>query len=427
MKKRFLQILKKSSLIFSLILILCLFFSWKIDAQISKTYEKEVAVSPDVKIETNVPTDFWLEISGNMSSDNTYDRYIISGKNGDQRLNINKEYTIHTWDKDVVKQVVTIKGSAESYSDEQELIDALNINFNEHADGRMLIDANMNIDRFILKNGFFKSDQSTIVLENGSKHKVDRLTIESTLYIPKTANLTVVGTRNVTLRLDDIEGHLELIMSYAEVYGKTVQSLNASFNYCYGAYFDRVEQAEINAINSHISINEVTSLEIGKQQISNRCLASALHDIKKYNSFQNSFEIKEVAEFKVFESANDVFHLKSVHKADVIKSAFCQYNIDELKNSFDLIAKNTEVKLYEVSKDFKMINMVNTIGEIFMRFEDESDYKLRLVSTNYVESNLAPKIKEMESKNESEKIYKSGSGEKGEVYLDCDRCKLTIK
>lgn len=427
MKQRFRQTLNESNLVSSLIFVFCLFCSWTINAQISKSYEKEISVSPDVKIETNVPTDFWLEMSGDIVTDNTYDRYIISGKNGDQRLNINKEYNIHTWDKNTVKQVVTIKGSSQSYAEENELTEALYIDFTSNADGTLLIDANLNIEKFTLKNGFFKSDESTIILENGSQHKIDKLTIESTLYIPKTANLTVVGTRNVTLRLDDMEGHLELVLSYAEVYGKSLNSLNASFNYCYGAYFDKVENAEVNAINSHIAIDEVNVLEVGKEKISNRCLAPSLHEIKKYNSFQNSFEINEVKDMKVYESANDVFKIETVRNVNVIKSAFCQFNINLLNNSFDLIAKNSEVKLYRVNKDFKMISMVNTIGEIFMGFEDDSNYKLRLLSDNYVESNLGYNIKEIESSNETEKFYKAGAGNAGEVYLDCDRCKLTIK
>ena len=62
-----------------------------------------------------------------------------------------------------------------------------------------------------------------------------------------------------------------------------------------------------------------------------------------------------------------------------------------------------------------------------MGFEDDSNYKLRLLSDNYVETYLGPMIKEMESTNATEKFYKSGSGNKGEIFLDCDRCKLTIK
>ena len=187
-----------------------------------------------------------------------------------------------------------------------------------------------------------------------------------------------------------------------------------------------VENAEINAINSHISIDAVNTLEIGKQKISNRCLAPSLQEIKKYNSFQNSFNVKDIEEMKVYESANDIFIVKNVKNVDVFKSAFCQFTIDVLSNSFDLKSKNSEVKLYRVNRDFKMISMVNTIGEIFIGFDDDSNYKLRLLSDNYVESNLGNKVIEMESTNDKEKMYMVGTGDNGDVYLDCDRCKLTI-
>ena len=428
MKIRNHQIRRRLASVSNLLCIILAFcFSIGLFGQSEKTYEKEFSVSPGIHVESNVPTDLWIETDGTVVCDNTKDSYIVSGKNGDQRLNINKEFNIHTWDKDVVKQVVKINADLESEEAANELLSSLNLNFANNADGTLVIDANMNVEKMILKNSFFQSDNCLVILADGSQHKVNKLDIKSTLYVPKYANLTVVGSRNVTLRLDDLEGELELILSYAEVYGKSLNHLNGSFNYCYGAHFDKVNTAEVNAINSNIVIDKLNKLEVGMQKISNRCLIQSLHELKKYNSFQNSFVIDNVEEVKIYESANDGFTFKNVNSVDVIKSAFCRFNIDDLESSFDMMSKNTEVKIFNINKAFKEISMTNTLGEIFMEFEKESNYNLRWPSENYMESNLHYSIKEMSNTDKNEKFYQVGEGNSGDVYLNCDRCMLTIK
>jgi len=430
MKRKYHQIRRRLALVSDQVyitLIFSLFLSINLNAQSAKIFEKEVAVSPGVHIETNVPTSFWLESQGTMMCDNTNDKFIVTGKNGDQRLNINKEFNIHTWDKQVVRQEVKFVADLEDNDAAKSLLTALSINFENNADGTLVIDANINIEKFLLKNGFLRDDEFTVILENGEQHKVNRLEIESTLYIPIDANLTVEGSRNVTLRLDDIEGDLELILSYAEVFGKSVNRLKGNFNYCYNAVFDKVNYAEINAINSNIKMKEVKELEVGKHKISNRCLAPSILKLKRSNSFQNVFSSDIVEKMNIYESANDDFRITKVNKIDVIESAFCQFTIDELNESFNIASKNSEIKVLEVSKGFEEIYMTNTLGEIYLNFEEDSNYKLRLPSENYMESNINQSIKEIESNNDKEKYYQVGTGNSGEVFINCDRCMFTIK
>lgn len=410
-----------------LLLVFCLILAITINAQSQKTYELEIPVKQGVHIKTNVPTDFNLSCNGTITTDNTYDRFIISGKNGDQRLNIGKELNIHTWDKQVLRQEVMINAHLEDNASAKALLTSLNIEFDEKANGSVLVDANMNFEKFIIENGFLKGDECFVVLANGGKHKINRLEIKTVLYIPKDANLTVEGKRNCTINLDDLEGDLELILSYAEIHGKSVNRLKGNLNYCYNAIFEDVNSAEINAINSYIKMASVNHLDVGKQKISNRCLAPSMQKLKKSNSFQNIFEIEEVGKMMIYESANDEINIKNAYMVDGLEAAFSKFQIEVLHDYFNLNAKNSEVKIFNVKKNFKEINVSNTLGEIFLNIADDSSYQLRLPSENYLECDLDSKFKELPRNGDTDQYYSVGDSKDGSnIYINCDKCKFTI-
>ncbi len=410
-----------------ILLVICLGASENLEAQSKKVYEKEMPVAKGVTIETNVPTDLGFEMHGTMVNDNTKDRYIVSGKNGDQRLNISKELNIHTWDKQSIKQEVTIDAHLEDNASAKALLESLKIEFNGNANGHVVIDANMNIKKFRMNNGFLKSDECYIVLDNGRKHKINRIEIKTVLYIPKGANLSIEGKRNCTILLDDLEGDLELILSYAEVYGKSVNRVKGNLNYCYNVIFENVNHAEINAINSHIEIASVKHLEVGKQKISNRCLAPSVQKYMKSNSFQNVFNIDKVEQLSVLETANDEFNLKEVFIMDVLESAYSQYRIDVLHNVLNFSAKNSDLKIMKVAKGFREINLNNTLSEIYLDVEDGASYMLNIPSKNYLEYDLNQKFKAIENASGSLKSYEVGEGkQKGVIYINCDKCQFNI-
>lgn len=431
MKVKFHQTPKRCKSIFKrqfLFIVLCLSLNISINAQSKRTYEKEITVTKGLLIETNVTTDLIANCRGTLTNDNTLDRFIMRGKNGDQRLNIHKVLNIHTWDKQVVKQEVVIDADLGGDNEAaKSFLNSLKIEFDDRANGSLKLDANMNIDKFEMENGFLKADECMITLANGKKHEIQRLEIQTTLYIPKDANLSITGKRHCTIVLDDLEGDLELILSYAEVYGKTVNRIKGNLNYCYNAIFDKVNFAEFNAINSHVKIKEVNNLEIGKQKISNRCLAPSMQKYTKSNSFQNIFNIGKVSDLRIYESANDEINIEQAYIMNVLESAFCQFQIDELNDVCNISSKNSEIKVLKVKKGFNKINMTNTLGEIYLDIEDGANYKLRMPADNYLECELGDKFKKVDGQNANEENYKVGEGENsGSVYINCDKCKFNI-
>ncbi len=410
-----------------LIVALLLFICGTTTAQTEKVFEKEYTTNEQVHIVSNVPTDFNLHMDGRFICDNTKDRYILTGKNETAIVNISKELNIHTWEKDVIRQEVKVVADIEDNALAKEFLNSIKIDLKKSANGQIAIDCNMNIKSIYLKNSFFGGDQCTVVLDNGKKIDVKGLLLETTLYIPKNANLTVEGSRNCTIMLDDIDGDVEFNLSYAEVYGKTANKVKANLNYCYNFIFDQITSAEINAINSGINIKSSDFLEIGKNKLPNRCVARSLQNKIKSNAFQNIFHFTEANEIIIFQSANDEYSIGKVKKMKINNAAFSQIQVDYVDKTFNLRAKNSDVTISKVNKDFKELNLNNTLGSISVNVEEGASYYLSIPKDNYTEYKLNRNFKSVESNNSSEQSFQVGNGEaKGMIYINCDRCKFDI-
>jgi len=219
------------------------------NAQITKTFTKEIEVDENITLESNVPSSMDLHIHGTMSSSNTKNSYSIAGKNNDVRLNISKELEIKTWDQNIVRQETVVSVKAETEQKAQDFLDELELNLRMGADHRVVIDCNLNMELFKMKNGFFKSDDCTITLENGRTFSLEYLALETKLSIPKYSNLQLTGHQHCTVRLGELEGDLGLELKYAEVYASNVRNLRASLRSCYTVIFNEVETANINIIH----------------------------------------------------------------------------------------------------------------------------------------------------------------------------------
>ena len=411
----------------SILLAILVLVSGTAAAQSEKTFEKEYIVDDQVHVVTNVPTDFHLHMDGKFVCDNTKDRYIINGKNETAIVNISKELNIHTWQKNVIRQEVKIIADMVDPADAKDFLTSIKIKLKKSANGNVAVDCNMNLKKFDLKNGFFSSDQCTVVLDNGKSFNVKRLVLETILYIPKNANLTVEGSRNCTILLDDIDGDVEFNLSYAEVYGKSANRIKANLNYCYNFIFDHIKSAEINAINSGIKIKSSERLEIGKNKLPNRCVARSLQNKINSNAFQNLFNFPSANEIIIFQSANDEFTIGKVKKLKVNKAAYSQFQIDHLEQTFNLSANNTDVTISKVNKAFETLSLNNTLGSISINVEEGTSYYLSLPKENYTEYQLNRNFKSVESNNDSEQSFQVGDGEaKGMIYINCDRCKFDI-
>ncbi len=398
-----------------------------VNAQLERIYEAELAVTEGVKIRSNVPSRFNYEMTGSMSWDNTNTEHILNGKNGDKRLIVNKVFNIDTWEKSLIKQVVKVAVDADSPEIARALLDELKIELNLNADGSVSVDCNMNFYKFEMKNGLFSSDNCQVILDNGKIFKVNRFAIEAGLTIPKFANLSVKGYRHCTIYLGDLDGTLNLNLEYTEVYGKSLKQLKANLSKCFNVFFEEIERAEISAANSFVKIGNAGFVEIGKEVVGTGKIQGTSFSLMPAHDFQNVFNINSVEQVTIVKSSNDEFNFGTVKNCKVNQATFSKLGINSLSETLIISAKNTDINVFQVSREFKEINITNTLSDITLNVEADANYHLSIPVKNYMEYQLNRNFIGVESANDTEKSFKVGTGKgDGLIYLNCDKCKFKI-
>ena len=430
MKISDLQIVRKLTSRFKPILLGSLTFLFclaRMQAQVSKTYVQELEVDENTTVVSNVPTRIDKHTHGTMTCNNTYDHYSIHGKNGETRLNINKELNIETWDKHVVRQEVYIAVKAESEAIAQEVLDAIKIKLKKGSDNRVKIDCNLNITKFKMENGFFKADECHIFLNNGKRYPIESLEIECNVSIPKTVNLEVIGYENATLRIGELEGDLDLDLTKAEVYGTKVRRLKGNLKSCYNVIFDTVASASISASNSYVKIENLGGISIGAERLQPACDLPNAYS-RKTHSYQTKYSFGTVGHLDIHGSANDEFVAKEIGALNVKSARFTSFTFDRLNVSMDLTAKNSDISIGLIAKDFLEINLNNSFSEISFVVEEGANYELNLDRKKYLECNLDSKYIRMDNTDGIQEKYTVGNGKSESVInVNCDRCQLDIK
>ena len=430
MKISNLQIARKLSSKFNRVLSLSLvflFFITHTEAQVSRTYIQELEVNENVTVVTNVPTSINQHCNGTMTWNNTYDRYTVSGKDDEVRLNILKDLNIDTWDKQVIKQEVIISVKASDNVIEQELLDAIKIKLKLGSDKRVKIDCNLNLSEFRMENGFFKADDCQIKLDNGSKFDINYIEIECSLSIPKKVNLEIKGQRNVTVRIGDLEGDLDLDLNTAEVYGTKVRRLKGNLKSCYNVIFDTVASASISSSNSYVKIENLGGISIGAERLQPACDLPNAYS-RKTHSYQTKYSFGTVGHIDIHGSANDEFIAKEVGALEVKSARFTSFKFDRLNVSMDLTAKNSDISVGLISKKFLAINVNNTLSNIDFKVEEGANYTLNLDREKYLECDMDAKLLKVKNVEGAKESYTMGDGS-GEavINVNCDKCQFGIK
>ena len=412
----------------SLILFLYFFLLTNIVfGQSKKSIIDEIEVKAGVTIESNLPTTLDIKISGSMTSNNTKDRYTIAGKGDQTRININKELEIKTWDKNIVKQETSIIVKAATKEEEILLLDILQLSLKEKAGSRVIIDCNLNMERFEMTNGFFKGDQCKIVLKNGQSYQIEYLEISTKLTIPKESNLSVKGDTNSTLRLGELFGDVDLDLQYTEVYGKQARKLKGSLRSCYNVYFDKLAFADISSSNSYINIKNLGGANIGTQSLNDSWTLSNLR-YNRSNSAQSKYVFGIVGLLLIHESANDEIVADEVGHIEVSKTNYSQFHIKLLNTYAKINASNSDLNIDKVGKDFLELDIKNKLSNINIKVVEGTDYKLIINRNKYVEADLNDILMLESGEGSSEEIYRIGNNTSDRlIQINCEDCRLQVK
>lgn len=427
MKTRIRQIAKKSISRFKILFLTGFIFTAyaRGTAQSTQVYKSEIEVKEGVNIESNLPTSIEIRINGTVTTNNTKDSYNIEGKNGDVRLNILKDLEIETWNKNIVKQKTEVIVKAASKDIEVNFLKALNLSLKEKAGKKVIIDTNLDIESFEMENGFFKADDCEIKLKNGKKFKIEYLELSSYLTVPEKSNLSIKGSNYGTIRLGELNGDLDLELKYTEVYGLGVKRLKGSLQWCYNVIFEKVAMADLSSTNSYVKIKNLGGANIGSLALNDAGDLLTMK-YKSSNSAQTTYEFGTVGLLQVSNSNNDEFIADEAGMIEVKKTKYSDFNIKRLNASLLVDAKNTNIDIDEIGKQFLSIDIKNTLSTIDLGFEEGTNYIMQIERNKYFEFDADQSVLRLkENKEEGIDYYQKGNKENaGQIHIDCDKCKL---
>jgi len=428
MKKRFRPLPLKSIFRFNRIVFLAILFisNLSLIGQTTKVFTKEIEVTEDVTVESNLPSSFGLKMNGTITTNNTKDHYALHGRSNEIRVNIIKDLNIETWERNFVKQETRITVRTGSEVEDSALLEEFKLDLKVGADKRIVVDCNLNMDAFHMKNHIFMDDDCYVKLSNGKRISINFIEIETKLYIPKSTNLSVKGNNYAIIRLGELLGDLRLDLEYTEVYGTKLTRLFANLENCYNVIFQEVASANISAVNSFIKIENIGELTIGESGLVKNGTTSAFTP-SKANSALTKYKVGTVGLLMVMNSDNDSFYANEVEYMDVKKTNYTKFDIGRLNVTAIISAKNCDFNFALVAKDFTNIEVENSLCDLHLHMEDSTGYQLQLNRNEYIEFTNRDSSLQLLSNDDNIELYKKGTdNQKGKINITCSRCKLLL-
>lgn len=420
-------------LLFSL--IFSIFSLVKIQAQeLTKTYSKEITIEPFTNLKITHPHVLLYSMHGSMSSKyEEQEGYILRpGVMGEKPCLIIRSFTIHTWDKNSLKQEVTISVLPEKGKEAtaQELMKQLTIELSTAVNNQLTIDGNMNIEKMELMNGWFRRDRNTFILTNGQSFDVRQLVIESKLYIPKKSNIEINSDKSVGLTLEDLEGKLKINADYGYVKGANIKAFEGNIGH-FKASFKNVGSVLLNAKYSEFDAQKVQTMTIGSLDLlSTRPSGRGLFATDFENntlSFSNKYRIENIEQLIIKSSGNDQFNLGNVEEIKGFNTSFSSFFIKNVAQKLSLKGRNGEMTVYQVNPNFESIEVGDKFNIVELNLQNAPNFQLFTYKEDQATLRLADGVNQIPNSQNNKLLYQKGQkGKGGVIDLNCAACTIIV-
>ena len=186
----------------------------------------------------------------------------------------------------------------------------------------------------------------------------NKFEINYTINIPENRYLDIKNKfGNVTLQ--DLKSGGEFDIAYGNINGnkitsKSSEKVKIDLKYGNGSF------ESIDRVNAKISYSGITINELSEGQLNT-----------KYSTIK-----AEKCGNLTSESEYDTYSLGTIENIE-INSKFTSWNIGELKSKFNFINQYGDLKIRNVSKNFKEINIDNQFGDIKVNIDPTATYNLK--------------------------------------------------
>lgn len=375
-------------------LCLCIVFltasSLSFAEKVNKVFTKEIQVSNDVRINISGPESIRVNGNGRMHSRQLEGRFVVSGKSSEPHIYvINKNFKINTWDKNSIKQQVSLTLDKKDSIGKRNLLADLAIILEENHIGEVDVNFNLNIDQFKIRNSFFKADKNSIVLNNQKEYTITYLELESELYIPINSHVNIESDSSL-ITLGKHKGSLDLQMNHGGINTDSINLIKGNFNSA------KVKIGQLNKANIQLK-NSLFTVEDSKDM--------------DLNSSMSTVHINNSKNLKINNSVNDKIQIEDVKNLRVNKSLFSSYQIGEVHHSLFMQQKNSDVLINKLNKNADSFLIKNNNANMTLPFKNlANNQSLKSKDGHTLFTN---------SKEQSQ--------DKAKINIDCNKCKITLK
>lgn len=393
---------------FKLILIVGLsFLAYPIAScgqHIQHKIERELFLSNTGSIKVNGPKSVRVTGNGTIYTSQIGDKYIVSRKNDTPHIyRIDKKLVLHTWDKNLVKQVSTISFSCKTAEQEKQLRAALAINLAENAAGIVEIDCELNIAKFQVENGWFSTENNHIILDNGKAYPINYLSISTALYIPINSQIVIDSEENDII-LDRHEGAIEIQTVGGSLEANEIRNLKGNFEFT-EINVQQLGNASLVLQNSSLKANSITKL--------------------KLKSAVSKLEVNTIEELDISKSLNDQFYLESVKSLKATNSVFSNYHLASCIESLDMTLKSGDLDIKNFGPSMKFAFIKNQNAKAQINLENLESYSLIIDSFKQSKYRLPDNF--IFTKSDDQAVYKWGEHpEKTKIQINFIHCEVTL-
>ncbi len=397
--------------------------------EFSRTYTKELKVSPETILRIKGPTASWFSGSGTLSTRNAREGY-FERVGRSTSITLIKDFQIYTWDKPVVKQVVEVTVQPLDDRPPVALFDALQMKLQENAAGILDVRGNMNIKSWGYKNGFFVKDRMIAYLMDGSSYDFKKLTIKASVYIPRSNNVEL-QVNYLHVSLGDLDGALKLFLLRGELDAGHIGDVRAKLESA-KLRLKQANHVDLVAKAALFEAEEVHTLDIqyghGVHFVPDRDMFGR-YDAKKQVGYSLSkYIIGRIERIKIDATVNDQFTIKDIDQLDVKSSKFSNYFIRQLQERADFNCTSGDVTIQQLSAGFADLSFNNQTSTITVGTANTENYLVEMNENTFTEFVPPSSLQELSSDRPTQQRYLNGShGEAGTIRFTCENCKISLK
>ncbi len=310
---------------------------------------QEIEVPEDVTITSNGPVSVNIHGRGIINSRHLKGRYVVSGKRALPHVFvINKSMSVNSWKENTIRQVVTLLVETQNSSQLMLLRQSLLPELVLSPTNEVQLNYQLNIRQFTLNNGFFREDNNSITLADGSVLPVEYLEIKNEVFVPENAHLKF-DLINTGLSLGDHQGTIKTTLKGGGLSSGCLKDLDLTISDG-SVKVDAVEKAEITMTNSQLNLGLATKLTL------NSSLSNGLIDA--------------VGLMIIEKSLSDHLSFDKIGTASVHQATFSSIIFNELERSLWYTGKSSHLKVLRALSTVQSFHSESLDGSVSFPLQD---------------------------------------------------------